>query len=33
MFPLGTSAAVIELAIAEVGTVEEGDNLTSSTDT
>ena len=28
MFPLGTSAAVIELALAEVGTVEEGDNLT-----
>ena len=27
-FPLGTSAAVIELALAEVGTVEEGDNLT-----
>ena len=27
-FPLGTSAAVIELAIAEVGTVEEGNNLT-----
>jgi hypothetical protein len=27
-FPLGTSAAVIESAIAEVGTVEEGDNLT-----
>ncbi len=28
IYPLGTSAAVIELAIAEVGTVEEGDNLT-----
>ena len=27
-FPKGTSAAVIELALAEVGTVEEGNNLT-----
>jgi hypothetical protein len=27
-FPLGTSAALIEVAAAEVGTIEEGDNLT-----
>lgn len=27
-FPTGTSARVIEIALAEVGTVEEGDNLT-----
>jgi hypothetical protein len=27
-FPQGTAAAVVEVALAEVGTVEEGDNLT-----
>jgi len=27
-YPVGTAAAVVEVAVAEVGTVEEGDNLT-----
>jgi hypothetical protein len=27
-YPIGTAAAVVEVALAEVGTVEEGDNLT-----
>ena len=27
-YPVGTAAAVVEVALAEVGTVEEGDNLT-----
>jgi len=27
-YPTGTAAAVVELALAEVGTIEEGDNLT-----
>ena len=27
-YPTGTAAAVVEVALAEVGTVEEGDNLT-----
>ena len=27
-YPVGTAAAVVEIALAEVGTVEEGDNLT-----
>ena len=27
-FPTGTAARVVEIALAEVGTIEEGDNLT-----
>ncbi len=27
-YPIGTAAAVVEVALKEVGTVEEGDNLT-----
>lgn len=27
-YPIGTAAAVVEVALAEVGTIEEGDNLT-----
>lgn len=27
-YPVGTAAAVVEVALAEVGTIEEGDNLT-----
>jgi hypothetical protein len=29
-YPIGTAAAVVEVALAEVGTVEEGDNLTKN---
>ena len=27
-YPIGTAAAVVEVALAEVGTIEQGDNLT-----